>query len=240
MTDEINTRTEPATSNSQPFSRESRSEHIATIIRDGICAGTWTAGQGINDQALATELGVSRTSVREALSRLVESRVVERIQWKGYYVRRLSWKEVENLVDIRLSLEKLAFTKAFDRIGETVISELRESIDLTESTISDKDLSGFMRYDPLFHETIYRVSGNEWISYILNNSLTLLSVLRYMDKGDDFTDAAMSSVRDHRSILEAIEHRDIGLMLSRLEHHLMNHKERLRLRQFSDSTGAAI
>jgi len=234
MTDGIHTQTSTTPSNSQPFSRESRSEHIATIIRDGICAGTWTAGQAINDQALATELGVSRTSVREALSRLVESRVVERIQWKGYYVRRLSWEEVENLVDIRLSLEKLAFTKAFDRIEEAIISELRKSIDQTEATISENDLAGFMRYDPLFHETIYRVSGNEWISYILNNSLTLLNVLRYMDKGDDFTDAALSSVRDHRSILDAIERRDIGLMLSRLEHHLLNHKERLRQQQFSD------
>ena len=80
MTQETDQNSQHLMQGSSVFSKESRAEHVATIIRNGISSGFWRPGDTINDQALASDLGVSRTSVREALSRLVESRVVERVQ----------------------------------------------------------------------------------------------------------------------------------------------------------------
>src|SRR6056297_1363526 len=207
------------------FSKESRAENIAAILKEGIIKGYWKPGSPINDLDLSKKLGVSRTSVREALSRLVESRIIERVHWKGFYVRNIDWKEIESIFEIRMSLEKLAFSKALNFITDK--DELEAYIEQAEEKIRTDEKDGFMQVDPLFHNKICEISGNEWISYTLNNSLTLLNVLRYMDKQGDFKSAAVDSVNQHREILEQIKKHDRQGVLDKLEYHINAHKQRL-------------
>jgi len=209
------------------FSKESRAENIAAILKEGIIKGYWKPGSPINDLDLSKKLGVSRTSVREALSRLVESRIIERVHWKGFYVRNIDWKEIESIFEIRMSLEKLAFSKALNFITDKDIDELEAYIEQAEEKIRTDEKDGFMQVDPLFHNKICEISGNEWISYTLNNSLTLLNVLRYMDKQGDFKSAAVDSVNQHREILEQIKKHDRQGVLDKLEYHINAHKQRL-------------
>lgn len=209
------------------FSKESRAENIAAILKEGIIKGYWKPGSPINDLELSKQLGVSRTSVREALSRLVESRIIERVHWKGFYVRNINWKEIESIFEIRMSLEKLAFSKALKFITDKDISELEALIEQAEEKIRNDEKDGFMQVDPKFHDKICQISENEWISYTLNNSLTLLNVLRYMDKQGDFKSAAVDSVNQHREILEQIKKHDRQGVLEKLEYHINAHKQRL-------------
>lgn len=210
------------------FSKESRGENIASIIRDGIVKGLWKPGDPISDLDLSKQLGVSRTSVREALSRLVENRIVERIHWKGYYVRELSWAEVESLVEIRKALEQIAFSRVMANVSEALLEQLALCIDAQQRCVDTNDPDGFLIVDPQFHELVYEASGNHWIPYILNNSLTLLNILRSVDKKNDFAEAAQWSVDQHRGILAAMRARDTKEVLRLLDNHIELHKERLR------------
>ncbi len=209
------------------FSKESRAENIAAILKEGIIKGYWKPGSPINDLEISKQLGVSRTSVREALSRLVESRIVERVHWKGFYVRNLNWKEIESIFEIRMVLEKLAFSKALNFITDKDIETLEDLISQAEEKIREDDKDGFMQVDPLFHDKICQISENEWISFTLNNSLTLLNILRYLDKQGDFKSAAVDSVKQHREIMEQIKNHDRKGVLEKLESHINAHKQRL-------------
>lgn len=210
------------------FPKESRGENIASIIRDGIVKGLWKPGDPISDLELSKQLGVSRTSVREALSRLVENRIVERIHWKGYYVRELSWAEVESLVEVRKALEEIAFSRVMVDLSEKLLDRLEECIEAQQSCVDRNDQDGFSIVDPQFHELVYEASKNHWIPYILNNSLTLLNILRSVDKRNDFAEAAQWSVNQHRGILTAMRSRDTDEVLRLLDDHIDLHKERLR------------
>jgi DNA-binding GntR family transcriptional regulator len=210
------------------FSRESRGENIAAIIKDGIVKGFWKPGDPISDLELSKQLGVSRTSVREALSRLVENRIVERIHWKGYYVKELSWPEVESLVEIRKALENIAFSRVMANMPPTLLDQLESCIEAQQECINTDDRDGFMIVDPQFHELVYEASGNHWIPYILDNSLTLLNILRSLDKRNDFTDAAQWSVDQHWGILATMRSGDAKETLRLLNEHIELHKERLR------------
>lgn len=210
------------------FSRESRGENIASIIRDGIVKGLWKPGDPISDLELSKQLGVSRTSVREALSRLVENRIVERIHWKGYYVKELSWEEVESLVEIRKALENIAFSRVMDSMPPRLLDRLEACVEAQQQCVDTDDRDGFMIVDPQFHELVYEASGNHWIPYVLNNSLTLLNILRSVDKRNDFAEAAQWSVDQHWGILAAMRSGDANETLRLLNEHIELHKERLR------------
>ena len=210
------------------FSRESRGENIAAIIRDGIVKGLWKPGDPISDLELSKQLGVSRTSVREALSRLVENRIVERIHWKGYYVKELSWEEVESLVEIRKALENIAFSRVMSNMPPRLLDRLEACIEAQQQCVDSGDRDGFMIVDPQFHELVYEASGNHWIPYVLNNSLTLLNILRSVDKRNDFAEAAQWSVDQHWGILAAMRSGDAVETLRLLNEHIELHKERLR------------
>ncbi len=210
------------------FSKESRGENIASIIRDGIVKGLWKPGDPISDLDLSKQLGVSRTSVREALSRLVENRIVERVHWKGYYVKDLSWEEVESLVEIRKALEEIAFSRVMSHMPESLLDKLQECIEAQQHCIDTDDRDGFMVVDPQFHELVFEASGNPWIAYVLNNTLTLLNILRSVDKKNDFAEAAQWSVDQHRGILAAMREGDAQKVIRLLDSHIEVHKERLR------------
>jgi len=126
-----------------------------------------------------------------------------------------------------MSLEKLAFSKALLFITDKDIQDIELLIEQAEEKIRNEDKDGFMQTDPLFHDKISKISENEWISYILNNSLILLDILRYMDKQGDFKSAAVDSVKQHREILEQLRKRDHQGVISALENHIYAHKQRL-------------
>ena len=210
------------------FSKESRGENIASIIRDGIIKGLWKPGDSISDLELAKKLGVSRTSVREALSRLVENRIVERVHWKGYYVKELSWEEIESLIETRKALEDVAFSRVMARKPEGLLDRLEECIAAQQVCVDTNDRDRFAIVDPQFHELVYEASGNPWISSILQNSLTLLNILRSYDTREDFSKAAQWSVDQHRGILAAMKEGDSERVIRLLDNHIELHKQRLK------------
>ncbi|MCP4756771.1 MAG: GntR family transcriptional regulator [Proteobacteria bacterium] len=88
-----------------------------SYVKESILHGRWEPGDCIDDLQLSKELGVSRISVREALSKLAENRILHRQHWKGFHVRELSWDEIESIIDVRMSLEHLALEKCLERMN---------------------------------------------------------------------------------------------------------------------------
>jgi DNA-binding GntR family transcriptional regulator len=206
----------------------SRAENIAGVIRDGIERGYWKPDDRINDQELSERLGVSRLTVREALSRLVERRILEKKHWKGYTVRKLSWEDIENIIDVRLSLEELALKNGMAKNPGTLIQELTAAIGTCRKLLADGDYQSFFTADYLFHEVLYRQSGNPWIEDILSDLHLVINLIRHISQADRVQEVAEISIRDHESILQAVRDGQGNVAASRLREHLNNHRERVR------------
>lgn len=88
--------------------RENLSEAVAAAVRDMILDGRLPAGERVNEVRLASELGVSRTPLREALSRLVSEGALHDVPRRGTFVRALTAEEVRNIYPMRAILDPAA------------------------------------------------------------------------------------------------------------------------------------
>lgn len=216
--------------------KTSRAENIAEVIRDGIDRGYWKPEDRINDQELAERLGVSRLTVREALSRLVERRILEKKHWKGYTVRKFSWEDVQNIIDVRLSLEELALRNAMVKNPDSLIEELSSALDTCRNVLANGDYQVFFSADYLFHEILYRQSGNPWIEDVLSDLHLAINLIRHISQADRIQEVATSSIRDHEEILQALRDGQGERAVALLREHLNNHRERVR-REYAAQNG---
>lgn len=113
--------------------RPNVADELASAVRDMIFDGRLAAGSRINEVHLATDLGVSRTPLREALASLLSEGALLHLPRRGYFVRELTAEEVEEIYPIRAYLDpealRLAGLPAADRLArlETINADLRKA-----------------------------------------------------------------------------------------------------------------
>ena len=205
------------------LSRVTKASAVCEIVKEGITSGFWLPGDRINDKELSEKLGVSRISVREALAILVESQLVERVQWKGYFLRKLTLREVKSIIEIRIALEQLAIKSVMRKKDGSLYARLGESIDAAEAAIQSGNHVQYMATDFRFHDLIHEASGNTWIKTIIANLRVTINILRNMSMMVDFTKAAQASTVDHRRILAAMESGKLKEALKALRDHMKTH-----------------
>jgi len=208
--------------------KTSRAESIAEIISEGIGRGYWKPEDRINDLELSERLGVSRLTVREALSRLAERRILERKHWKGYTVRKFTWEEIDNLIDVRLALEELALRKASEKNPSELVARMSASLNASKKVVEAGDFKGFFKTDYVFHQILYSSSENPWIEDILSDLYLVINISRHLSQADHIEDVARSSIKDHERILAALKKGHVDEGVENLRKHLNNHRERVR------------
>src|SRR5574344_883633 len=97
---------------------------VCEHIRQAIIDGTFTRGERLMEIQLAEQMGVSRTPVREAIRKLELEGFVVMIPRRGTYVADLSIKDINDVYEIRISLDVLAAGLAAERIEPEELEEL--------------------------------------------------------------------------------------------------------------------
>ena len=136
-------------------------EEIYRDIKLGIIEGKFTPNEHLVERKLATLYGVSKTPVREALTRLEIDGLVKFVSLKGAVVRRLNKREILQILDIREYLEALAARKATELWNQASIDKIEEVHAASYSYLHDLD--AFQSSDKLFHESIRRASENKFL-----------------------------------------------------------------------------
>lgn len=206
--------------------RSSKAEEVYSYVKQQILSGAWKEGDRLNDSLLAEEIGVSRISVREALFRLVESGIVEKAYWKGYFIKEITDKLIADIVELRIALESCAVRNLMRELTNNEVETLRSIIDESEELLYAGDFTQYLAKDYSFHETIYQTQHNTYIRSTLDNLQLAIHFVRYKSMGKDetFYTRALSSIRWHRRILHAIEMRDGDEAVSLLIQHLDEHQ----------------
>ena len=183
----------------------SLAEQVFDRLENEILSGKFPRGQLLTEMNLVTELGVSRTPVREAIHRLEQEHIVESTT-KGILILGVTKKDLRDIFEIRLRIEGLASAEAAKRITDEELSELRETVELQEFYVPKKDAERIRGMDSQFHQLIYRFSGN----IALYDTLIPLhkKVMKYRLASVSNHSRASSSASEHRAIFEAIERHD--------------------------------
>ncbi len=138
-------------------------------LREAILAGVFRPGEHLRQEVIAARFKISRGPAREALNRLAAEGLVELRPRRGYVVTTLDVSEVEDIFDLRMTLEAKAAALAATRRTSQDIAEVEEilkrleSLDLTESG----DIDRFTTLNRQFHERIYQCSGRPHLCKML-------------------------------------------------------------------------
>ena len=160
----------------------------------------------LDERALGDQLGVSRTPVREAISRLEQEGIVENIARRGAFVVRKSKEEILDIVDVWAALESMAARLATSRASDAEISLLRKTFSTFDGDEARAHIDEYSDTNIEFHQTIIRLGHSELITQMANQLFFHMRAIRASTIKD--RDRVAQSVMDHSRIIEAIEERD--------------------------------
>jgi DNA-binding GntR family transcriptional regulator len=160
----------------------------------------------LDERQLASDLGVSRTPVREALAQLEREGFVRSIPRRGIYVVRKTKREVVELITAWAALEGMAARLATQNASDQEIRALRQMFATFESGAEQANLDEYSEINIEFHQTIIRMSHNQVLIDMAENLFTHMRMIRRKTIGEK--DRAHRSIHDHMNIIEALEARD--------------------------------
>ncbi|WP_066907861.1 GntR family transcriptional regulator [Millisia brevis] len=141
-------------------------EKAYTYVRDQILTSPTSEGTFLNEQDLATQIGVSRTPVREALLMLEAEGLIELVPKRGALVPAMSGRQLTELMDLRGALERHAASRVL-ATGTAPVAEMREAAkaqDALAGSDSRDDAKAFIDLDRLFHQSLIDAARNDLLS----------------------------------------------------------------------------
>jgi DNA-binding GntR family transcriptional regulator len=210
--------------------RGSAYEHI----RRRIANGEYPMGARISEQAIASEIGISRTPVRSAIHQLEVEGLVEQIPRYGTIVKSMERQDLSELFDCRIALESYACEWAARRIPAGDLTELQALCSdmlsflapkVAEGGVQDRDTAAHaVEADRQFHLLILRAAGNRRLMRSAVDS-RLLAVWGSCARSQTDIRATEKTWQQHAEIQQALESRDGELARKAMVSHLLYAKE---------------
>lgn len=178
---------------------------IYRTVKRMIVEGQLEPQSRLNEGPLASELGVSRTPLREAIRMLEQEGLVGR-DTLGAFVKGLTYKEAEDLYTVRVNLEGLAAALAAGGMDDEGQRQLADMIRMLETLAKTREMEELMTINGEFHRLVSRLAGNGYLIETLDDIRARLSVLRAGAlSARDRTD---ESISEHVALARAISSGD--------------------------------
>ncbi len=203
----------------------SLAEQVFDRLETDILSGKYRQGEILTELKLVSDLGVSRTPIREALRRLEQEHIIE-ITQRGIVVIGVSQKDLADILAIRMRIEGLAAAEAAKRITDEELEELREAVELQEFYVPKHDADRINGMDSRFHQLIYRFSGSTPLYDTLMPLHKKLHKYRKASVENEVRSAHSS--QEHRAIFEAIAAHDAELAEKYMVAHIANARESIQ------------
>jgi len=204
----------------EPLSGLDRStlrERAREAVRMAITSGQYRPGDHLGEVELATHLGVSRGTVREAMRHLQQEGLLSAGRRGMLRVNSLSTEEVRELFRVRAALEKLAVAEIMSSDGQdSAARALRDALSTLAG--SELDFAGRVEADLGFHLLLCRLAGNSMLVEAWRNLEGKIRVA-IMNGGPERAPRMMSWDR-HAPIVEAIESGDLAEALRVIDQHM--------------------
>ena len=158
----------------EPVSKKSR---IVASLREAMISGAIRSGEQIVEGRIAQQLGVGQGVIREALIELEHQGFVQRTPFAGTQVTELTLEDAQQIYDVRIVLEPLAFFHAGMNAQAQDLSELRALAQKARAASGSGDLAAFFENHLAFRRKVWTLSGNRYLLQILERLVIPLYAL---------------------------------------------------------------
>jgi DNA-binding GntR family transcriptional regulator len=214
----------------EPVSKKAR---IVASLREAIISGEISSGEQIVEGKLAQQLGVGQGVIREALIELEHRGFVQRIPFAGTQVTELTLQDTQQIYDIRIELEPLAFYLAGPNIQSQRLSQLRSIADKAAIASRAGDLTAFFENHLDFRKKVWTLSGNRYLEQILDRiviPLYALYMIRQSFNLEGILQTTLDCIKHQERILAAYERKNFGEARETARNFLKKMKEYLGTR----------
>ena len=176
-------------------------DQLVDLLRDEIVRGTYEPGERLRLEDIASRFDVSTMPVREALRQLESEGQVTIYPHRGAVVTELTVEDLEDIYDIRATLEAMATRLAVPRITESTLDELTHIVDRMDMQLGH--VAMLVKLNHQFHSTLYTQSGRRHLCE-LNRALRYRTQ-HYLHAYMDDLGSMSLALGEHRAILTACQ-----------------------------------
>jgi DNA-binding GntR family transcriptional regulator len=202
---------------------ESLARMAYEAIRQSILSGQWKLGELYNEKAIAADLGISRTPVREALLELASQDLIIFLPRRGLMVNRFTRRDVDEIFELRKAIELAAVEKITVAAPPFDLFEIEEALLSQRKAVKQKDYLAFMEADRLFHTSFSELTNNRRLIAILDNIRDMIHVMGA--KALALEGRAVEVIEEHQTIFEAVKKGNIEEARKSMAYHLDQSKE---------------
>ncbi len=188
-------------------------------LRELIVGGELAPGERVAEMALVERLGVSRTPVRSALSKLLDEGLLEALPGGGYVVRAFTEAEVHDAIEVRGTLEGLAARLAAERgVATSLLLALQRCVAgiddaLAAPTLSDALFAEYAARNAEFHQLLAEASGSDVVRRQVERAAASPfaspnAFVQVSSSGPRARDSLVVAQEQHRAVVEAIHRRE--------------------------------
>jgi DNA-binding GntR family transcriptional regulator len=190
-------------------------------IKKSVLTGSYEPSFRLTEEFIASQLGISKSPVREALNRLEIEGLIRIEARRGAFVREFAAKEIRDLFRLRVVLELHSISTA--KITPKLLQSLKNSIERTETILKKGDRMAHVEEDLRFHRLIAEATCNEELCNVFENIQQKSLLCRYKS----YELSATSSPLAHRRIYKALVATDRDKAQAAMEDHIVYVRNRL-------------
>jgi DNA-binding GntR family transcriptional regulator len=193
-------------------------EEVAELLRQRIFRRELEPGSWIDEVKIAQEYGISRTPLREALKVLAAEGLVTMKMRRGAYVTEVSEQDLAEVYHLLSLLESDAAAVAATRASDAQLRELQQLHKELEGAVKNREK--FFAVNERFHMRLLEIAGNRWRNQMVADLRKVMKLHRHnslLKSG-----RIEESLAEHRLVMKALEKRDAGAAMQRMQEHFRN------------------
>jgi DNA-binding GntR family transcriptional regulator len=171
-------------------------------VREWIISNKLKPGERIDQEKLATELGISRIPLRQGLGRLISEGLIRDNPHRQWVVTELTKGDVRDIYSGREVLEALLAAEAAINATDEDLAAMGDALDQQEALLAEGGIEDFRKADRVFHDVLYLAARMPKTLAALNGLFTMSD--RYIRIYQSDASRAAASLAEHREIFAAV------------------------------------
>lgn len=193
---------------------------VYQALLDSIVSGQLLPGDALRPEAIAHQLEVSTTPVREAMQKLEADGLAIKLPYQGWFVREFSEEEIRSLYEFRVAMECFSVRLACQRITADELAWLHRHQLTGQAALDVGDIDAYRLYNRDLHLAIMRAAKN---SHLLSVTAQMgLQTELLMARTIRISGRPLRAIEEHRQLIEFIEQRDPDSAQKLMEHHILS------------------
>jgi DNA-binding GntR family transcriptional regulator len=207
---------------------------VYQALLNSIVSGQIGPGAPLRPEAIARQLEVSTTPVREAMHRIEGDGLAIKLPYQGWFVREFTEQQIRELYEVRAALECFSVRLACGRITAGEVDWLHQHQATGEAALASNAMDDYRIYNSELHAAIMRAARNSYLFAMMGqlrqqSEMLTAATIR-------ITGRPLRAMEEHRRLIELIEKRDSKSAEQLMEYHILSALEDI-VRQRAGSAG---